>query len=232
MIFVGNGALLWRAVHFAVTAGHRVDHVFTNDQSTPADSDLRALPRTHTRDINSENAVIADHCGDGVVWSINNPMIFRAPVLGSGVRVYNIHNGLLPGYRGRPSIATVFALLHGITEYGATLHEVDAGVDTGPVLDVRTYPVAPADRYHQVMIRGVRACHALFEANLDRVVAGTMRPIEVDRSRSGYYGVRQLRDLGSFVEHPNFPRATDLGPFAEYFPDVTSALAASALRSD
>lgn len=125
-----------------------------------------------TTDVNTEAEQLTARCTDGVVWSINNWMIFRAPVLDSGLRIYNIHNGLLPQHRGLPSAAIAYALLQGHAEYGATLHQVDAGIDTGQVLAEQPFPIAPDARYHQVLLRGIQACHQLFQRTLPAIAAG------------------------------------------------------------
>ncbi|MGP3925640.1 formyltransferase family protein [Streptomyces sp. 8N616] len=234
MIFVGRGSLLVRAVQFAQSAGHQVDVVCSD---APADARTLArgsAPYAVVADINAHADRLAAECTDGIVWSINNHMIFRAPVLDTGLRLYNIHNGLLPQHRGLPSVAVLFALLNGDPEYGATLHEVDAGIDTGRVLAEQRFPIAPEARYHQVLLRGVQACHQLFQSSLQAVADG--RPLErpepapgtdtdtAAAARPGYYGLRALRQLSAYTGHPAYARATDLGVAAPYVPEVADAL--------
>lgn len=223
MIFVGEGALLRRAVTHAATRGHPVDLVCSAD---PLDAAPAEAPHLAAADVNDHAGTLARACTDGIVWSLNNRQIFREPLLRSeGLRILNIHNGLLPRHRGLPSIAVLFAVLHGDTEYGATAHEVDAGIDTGPVLAERRFPLGPEDRYHQVMLRGVRACRALFEQILPSVAAGTAHPApRAAAEPSAYYGLRALDRLAAFSDHPAYTRATDLGLFAAHAPEVARAL--------
>ncbi|AXE28141.1 hypothetical protein C0216_32130 (plasmid) [Streptomyces globosus] len=228
MIFVGEGALLRRAVSHAAAGGHRVDLVCSSD---PLDAAAAGPGTAHlaAADVNAAAADLAAACTDGVVWSVNNRQVFRAPVLSLGLRIVNVHNGLLPQHRGLPSAAVVFALLHGDTEYGATVHEVDAGIDTGPVLAEQRFPIGPADRFHEVMLRGVRACQALFEQTLPAVAAGERPPAArpnppAAAGPGAYYGRRALARLGEHRGSPSFARATDLGPFAVHAPEVAEAL--------
>ncbi|MEU7602971.1 formyltransferase family protein [Streptomyces sp. NPDC041003] len=223
MIFVGEGALLRRAVTHAATHGHPVDLVCSAD---PLDATAADAPHLAAADINAHAGTLARACTDGIVWSLNNRQIFREPLLRiDGLRILNIHNGLLPRHRGLPSVAVLFALLHGDTEYGATVHEVEAGIDTGPVVAERRFPVGPEDRYHQVMLRGIRACHALFEQILPAVAAGTAHPARAAAAEpSAYYGLRALDRLGAYRDHPAYARATDLGPFAAHAHELTRAL--------
>ncbi|WP_328929992.1 formyltransferase family protein [Streptomyces sp. NBC_00190] len=223
MIFVGEGALLRRAVTHAATRGHPVDLVCSAD---PLDAAAADAPHLAAADINAHAGTLARACTDGIVWSLNNRQIFREPLLRvDGLRILNIHNGLLPRHRGLPSVAVLFALLHGDTEYGVTVHEVDAGIDTGPVLAEHRFPVGPEDRYHEVMLRGIRACHALFEQILPAVAAGTAHPARAAAAEpSAYYGLRALDRLGAYRDHPAYARATDLGPFAAHAHEFTRAL--------
>ncbi|MFE9480584.1 formyltransferase family protein [Streptomyces spororaveus] len=223
MIFVGEGALLRRAVTHAAGLGHPVDLVCSAD---PLDAVAAGAPHLAAADVNAHAGTLTRACTDGIVWSLNNKQIFREPLLrADGPRILNIHNGLLPRHRGLPSVAVLFALLHGDTEYGATAHEVDAGIDTGPVLAEHRFPIGPEDRYHQVMLRGIRACQALFERILPAVAAGSAHPVRaVTAEPSAYYGLRALDRLDTYRDHPAYPRATDLGPFAAHAPELTRAL--------
>ena len=58
-------------------------------------------------------------------------------------RVVNTHPALLPAFPGAHAVRD--ALAAGVRETGATVHLVDAGLDTGPVLAQRAVPVLPGD---------------------------------------------------------------------------------------
>lgn len=53
----------------------------------------------------------------------------------------NLHPSLLPKYPGAHAVRD--ALADSATETGSTIHVVDAGVDTGPILSQRRLPIAP-----------------------------------------------------------------------------------------
>ena len=57
----------------------------------------------------------------------------------------NIHASLLPRWRGAAPIQR--ALLAGDTETGVSIMQMDAGLDTGPVLAQRRLPIAPDDDF-------------------------------------------------------------------------------------
>lgn len=60
-----------------------------------------------------------------------------------GGRIMNTHPALLPAFPGPHPVAD--ALAHGVRVSGATVHLVDAGVDTGPILAQRAVEVLPDD---------------------------------------------------------------------------------------
>lgn len=70
--------------------------------------------------------------------------ILGAPVLERfGGRIVNTHPALLPAFAGAHAVAD--ALAYGVTMTGVTVHLVDEGVDTGPVLAQATVQVLPGD---------------------------------------------------------------------------------------
>ncbi|MFG2395117.1 formyltransferase family protein [Streptomyces lavendulae] len=229
MIFVGDGALLRRAVVHAAERGHPVDLVCSED---PLDAGgTRHLRLSAHDDINAHADVLADASTDGVVWSLNNRRIFREPLLSRDLRILNVHNGLLPRHRGLPSVAVAFALLSGEREYGATLHEVDAGIDTGRVLAEHRFGIAPGARHFQVMLRGVRASQDLFERALPTVAAGAaFSPAPAPSPPRAYYGTRSLTRLTDYRDHPGYAAATDLGPFTAHAPELAAAITAIAVQ--
>jgi len=82
--------------------------------------------------------------------------VFGVPRFGT----LNMHPGLLPAYRGLSSV--FWAVLEG-GEVGATLHFVDKGIDTGPIVERRSIPVLPDDTFERLRGR-------ILEANLEMLV--------------------------------------------------------------
>jgi phosphoribosylglycinamide formyltransferase-1 len=60
-----------------------------------------------------------------------------------GGRVINAHPALLPAFPGAHAVRD--ALAHGVKVTGSTVHLVDAGLDTGPILAQRAVPVLDVD---------------------------------------------------------------------------------------
>ncbi|MFT3716361.1 MAG: formyltransferase family protein [Gordonia sp. (in: high G+C Gram-positive bacteria)] len=234
MIFIGSEALLIRALRSAIGSELTVDLVCVPDGAALPTLEALGVPAMVTQNPNADADEILAECTDGIGWSINNRWILRRPLLDSPVRFYNIHNGPLPAYRGLPESAIIDAILDGAPRYGATLHEVDAGIDTGRVIDVEEFPIGDADGFAEVMMSGLRACHTLFERNAVRIAAGMAEPSpaahtarrrnERDGTPSGYHGHYDAASLAARSDEPGFGRATAFGVFAPHYPELAGAL--------
>lgn len=58
-------------------------------------------------------------------------------------RIVNIHPSLLPSFPGKDAIGQAFDA--GVKETGVTVHYVDDGMDTGPVIAQKTVPILEGD---------------------------------------------------------------------------------------
>ena len=85
-------------------------------------------------------------------------------------RLVNIHPSLLPDFPG--AHAHRDALAAGVSVTGCTVHLVDEGVDSGPILAQREIEVLPGDdeKALQERVKGVE--HLLYPDVLDRLCSG------------------------------------------------------------
>lgn len=87
--------------------------------------------------------VIARHTPDWVVCAGFMRILGPAVLEAFPGRVLNTHPALLPSFPGAHGVRDT--LTYGVKITGATVHLVDSGVDTGPVLAQATVPVEPDD---------------------------------------------------------------------------------------
>ncbi|MGK5114207.1 MULTISPECIES: phosphoribosylglycinamide formyltransferase [unclassified Geodermatophilus] len=88
-------------------------------------------------------AAIAGHRPDLVVSAGFMKIVGPAVLDAFDGRLINTHPALLPAFPGAHAVRD--ALAAGVPVTGSTVHLVDAGVDTGPVLAQREVPVLPGD---------------------------------------------------------------------------------------
>lgn len=108
-------------------------------------------------------------------------------------RLLNLHGSALPRYRGVASIN--WALKDGASEHGATLHDLTAEVDGGPIVAQVRYSIYPElDEVRDVYARGIEYGWTLFEQTLpllDRIT-----PVPQDEAQATYFSERDRERLG------------------------------------
>lgn len=77
-----------------------------------------------------------------------------------GVPVLNVHPSLLPAFRGLE--AQRQAIEAGAAETGVTVHYVDAGMDTGPVVAQARLPIRPGETAEELSERLLPLEHRLY----------------------------------------------------------------------
>ena len=82
----------------------------------------------------------------------------------------NVHASLLPRWRGAAPIER--ALLAGDSTTGVTIMQMDAGLDTGPILDTATLAIHPADTAGTVTAKLAALGAAAIVGVLRRIAAG------------------------------------------------------------
>ncbi|MCO8276651.1 methionyl-tRNA formyltransferase [Actinoplanes sp. TRM 88003] len=85
----------------------------------------------------------------------------------------NLHFSLLPAWRGAAPVQ--HAVLHGDEVTGASVFELEAGLDTGPVYGTLTEDIRPTDTSGDLLERLATEGAGLLVAVLDAIEAGTAR---------------------------------------------------------
>ncbi|MCA9629585.1 MAG: phosphoribosylglycinamide formyltransferase [Myxococcales bacterium] len=100
-------------------------------------------------------------------------------------RIVNVHPSLLPAFPGVRAQAQ--ALEYGVRVTGCTVHFVDHGTDTGPIIDQRAISVAPGETLESLEARLLEQEHALLVEVLQRIAQGG---VELDAASDGRRRVR------------------------------------------
>ena len=99
------------------------------------------------------------------------PAVLEVPRLGG----WNIHASLLPRWRGAAPIQR--AILAGDTVTGITIMQMEAGLDTGPMLLVRETPIGPRELGGELHDRLSRLGAEAIVAAIDEWRAGRITPV-------------------------------------------------------
>jgi phosphoribosylglycinamide formyltransferase-1 len=88
-------------------------------------------------------------------------------------RVINVHPALLPAFPGIDALQQ--AIDHGSKITGVTVHFVDEGVDSGPIILQRPVPIAPSREWDETE-KAIHATeHALLPETIRMLAAGRVR---------------------------------------------------------
>jgi len=105
---------------------------------------------------------------------------------------FNMHGSLLPAFRGRAPVN--WAVLHGATEIGATLHEMTVKPDAGAIVAQTAVPILPDDTAFEVFGKVTVAAEQTLWHVLPALLDGTAPRRLNDLSKGGYFGGRKPED--------------------------------------
>ncbi len=104
----------------------------------------------------------------------------------------NMHGSLLPKYRGR--VPVNWAIIHGETETGATLHYMTEKPDNGDIVAQQAVPILPDDTALEVFQKVTVAAEIALNACLPELLAGRAHAASQDLSKGAYFGGRKAED--------------------------------------
>lgn len=105
---------------------------------------------------------------------------------------FNMHGSLLPKYRGRAPVN--WAVLHGETVTGATLHEMVAKPDAGSIVAQTSVPILPDDTAQDVFGKVVVAAGHTLASVLPAMLDGRIPRRANDLAQGSYFGGRTAAD--------------------------------------
>jgi phosphoribosylglycinamide formyltransferase 1 len=85
-------------------------------------------------------------------------------------RILNVHPSLLPAFPGLDSQAQAWT--HGVKVAGATVHLVDDGLDSGPIVLQEAVPVMDADTPDTLSARILEAEHRIYPRAVSLILSG------------------------------------------------------------
>jgi methionyl-tRNA formyltransferase len=154
-----------------------------------------------------------------LLLNIHSLIVLPAPVLDAPrYGCFNLHPAPLPAYAGLNSVS--WAIYHGESRHGVTLHKMVPAIDAGPIVDQAYIDIAEDEAAISVFTRcvkqGLPLVYRLLQIASDNPQNIPLRPQDLSRRR--YFG-REIPNHGRIVwsspakDIVNFVRACDFLPF-------------------
>jgi methionyl-tRNA formyltransferase len=105
---------------------------------------------------------------------------------------FNMHGSLLPAYRGRAPIN--WAVLHGESRIGMTLHRMVKEPDAGNIVDQEGVEIGPRDTAEQAFRKVLPCARRVLARQIDALLAGTAKETVQDVSKATYFTGRKPED--------------------------------------
>lgn len=133
----------------------------------------------------------------------------------------NLHMAPLPEYRGCNQFS--FAIIEGAKEFGATLHVLDCGIDSGDILFERRFPVQENETVQTLHQKTTKESIRLFEESIAKIILGDFTRIPQLQFngvrkfgfhlRSEIHQIKKIDSLWPEEKIDRYIRATYFPPF-------------------
>lgn len=117
------------------------------------------------------------------------PYIIKESLINLSKQVINFHPSLLPHNRGKHGY---FWSIVEERPYGVSIHLVDSGIDTGPVIFQREIPVSWVDTGPDLYEKCRVEIISLFRENFNNIITGNFKSIKQDSSISSFHKAKEI----------------------------------------
>lgn len=208
LIFMGTPAFAVPSLQKLLAAGHHVQAVFTQPDKpvgrkqiiTPPPVKVCALEQAltvyqplkiKTAEARAEFEPLFRKADAAVVAAYGRILpdwMLNAPRLGC----INVHSSLLPKYRGAAPIN--WAIVHGETETGVTIMQMDVGMDTGDILRQGATAIGATETAEQLTPRLAELGATLLIETLSGLERGEVVPRQQNEAEATYAPILKRED--------------------------------------
>ena len=201
LIFAGTPQFAVPALEALLRAGHTVRAVYTQPDRPAgrgrklATSPVKQCAQTHgieirqPEKISGEEKILRDDAPEAMIVIAYGLLLPPAVLASPRHGCINVHASLLPRWRGPAPIPR--AIEAGDTVTGVSIMQMEAGLDTGPVLAEARTPVHETDTAQTLHDRLAQLGAETLIATLERLARGAITPQSQDPSGACY--ARKLR---------------------------------------
>jgi methionyl-tRNA formyltransferase len=162
---------LWRVGPTAAPVGLALRRAYARAGADVPSIDELGVPVRRVPTLNGPEAREALR-GTDVAVSLDNSLISGATYSVPRLGVVNVHHGAVPEYRGGPPV--FWELADGRTAVGFTVHRIDAGIDTGPVLAAGEVEIALRPALAETLAATIPRLHEASLEALEQALRGDL----------------------------------------------------------
>jgi len=121
-------------------------------------------------------------------------------------KCFNFHPGVLPEYRGAGAYSWV--LLNGERKTGVTLHEINEGIDTGDIIEIREFLISSNDTAHSLFRRAEDLLHKMFIDWFDDILFGRYESVPQKKNEGSIYlrnDLNKAKNITNIMRAFHFP---------------------------
>jgi methionyl-tRNA formyltransferase len=193
-IVFGKGRVAVKATQLLIQESYEILYVVPSPSQLKGDVSFREWATSQGLAVRTPERLDdlpTQHVDLGI--SVYFDRIFRQRHIDQFQLLINVHNSVLPQYRGVRPIN--WALKNGERRHGVTLHEITAGIDEGPVFDQESFSIDPAiDEVRDIYPRCLSAAELLLERALPCI--WDVVPVTQDEEGASYYSSSDDSALG------------------------------------
>ena len=153
---------------------------------------------------NNYHGIIVDNMEEcDILISVFYNKVLSKEFITSKTKCFNFHGGILPYYRGSGTYN--WAILNEEKETGVTLHEIDSGIDHGPIIEIRKFPIEKTDTSEDLFKKAGKITFEMFKDWFDSLINMRFTTIPQDDSKAKIFSREDLQ------------RAKDITRFARSF---------------
>jgi methionyl-tRNA formyltransferase len=126
---------------------------------------------------------------DLIFLSLEFDQIIKPEIFVSN-QLYNVHFSLLPAYRGM--YTSIMPILFGEKQSGVTLHKIDAGIDTGDIIEQIIIPIKENDTAEILYAKYIKKGIQIVKKNIDNILTKKVKSYVQPVEKSSYFSKKAI----------------------------------------
>lgn len=113
-------------------------------------------------------------------------------------KLYNIHFSKLPAYKGM--YTSIMPILYNEEYSGVTLHKIDAGIDTGDIIDQTVFKMPDRASSYEVYRLYLQSGIELFKKNFNKIISGDFSMTIQNINGASYYSKSSIDFQNLYID--------------------------------